>query len=89
MRCVKHIPMKQKTATRILEFVLFGIVTGVIESTLSIYIFGERLLSVNELALLVLIVIPFAALEELVVDHPSFWKKIFTFCGVPWKTPNA
>lgn len=77
--------MKQKTIVRVLEFVLFGVVTGIIESTLSIYIFGERLLSGHELLLLLLIVIPFAALEELVVDHPLFWKRVFKTCGFTWK----
>lgn len=78
--------MKQTTQIRIIEFVVFGVVTGLIESTLSIYIFGERLLSGPELLLLLAIIIPFAVLEELVVDHPMFWKKLFSFCGVPWKT---
>ncbi len=77
--------MKQKTQIRIIEFIVFGVLTGLIESMFSIYIFGERLLSGQEILLLIAIIIPFAVLEELVVDHPMFWKKIFTFCGVPWK----
>lgn len=68
-----------------MEFVVFGVVTSLIESTLSIYIFSQRLLNGPELLLLLAIIIPFAVLEELVVDHPLFWKKLFTFCGVPWK----
>lgn len=29
-----------------------------------------------------LIVIPFAIVEELIVDHPSFWLKLCRACGI-------
>ncbi|MEK7614012.1 MAG: hypothetical protein AAB439_04025 [Patescibacteria group bacterium] len=78
--------MKLKTKFRILEFVLFGVVTSVIENMASLFLFKDHELGISLLIPLLFLVIPFAVLEELVVDHPSFWTKVCNVLGIKVNT---
>lgn len=53
-----------------------GIILDVIESMISIKLGTGAELNLDILFTTVLVVIPFAVLTELVIDHPNFWNKV-------------
>lgn len=74
--------MHLKTKFKILEFIIFGIIAGIIENSISVYVLGGQLLDMREFFILFLIVTPFAVVEEFVVDHPTFWLRVCKVCGI-------
>lgn len=74
--------MRLKTKFKILEFIIFGIITGVIENTISVYVLGGQVLTLHQFLILLVIVTPFSFVEEFVVDHPSFWLRVCKMCGI-------
>lgn len=67
---------------RIIEFVIIGLVANSLDNILAIKFAAGAELNLAVLARIFLFVIPFAILSELIVDHPSFWKKIMRFLKV-------
>lgn len=74
--------MKAKTKFRILEFVIFGIFSNMADNLLTLSFLGDQDINIRILLLTLAIVIPFAIIEELIVDHPSFWSKFCKICGI-------
>ncbi|PIQ66495.1 MAG: hypothetical protein COV96_01185 [Candidatus Zambryskibacteria bacterium CG11_big_fil_rev_8_21_14_0_20_42_18] len=74
--------MKLKTKFRILEFVIFGIFSNLADNLLTLYFFGDQPFGWRIVALALIFVIPFAIIEELIVDHPKFWLKFCKVCGL-------
>ena len=74
--------MRLKTKFRILEFVIFGIFSNLADNLLTLYFFGNQPFGLRVALYALMIVVPFAALEELVVDHPSFWIRLCRACGI-------
>lgn len=68
--------MKFNTKLRILEFVVAGIILDLIESIVSIKMATEAKLDAKVFLVTLAVVIPFAVLTELVIDHPKFWTKV-------------
>ena len=69
-------PVKFNTKIRILEFVVAGIILDLIENIISIKLTTQAALNVRIFLVTLVVVIPFAVLTELVIDHPNFWNKV-------------
>lgn len=74
--------MKLKTKFRILEFLIFGVLSNLADNVLTLYFFGNQPFGWRVVAMALIFVIPFAIVEELIVDHPSFWLKVCKACGI-------
>lgn len=74
--------MKAKTKFRILEFVIFGVVSNMADNLLTLRFAANQDINVRILLIALAFVIPFAIIEELIVDHPNFWHKVCKFCGI-------
>lgn len=59
---------------RLLEFVLIGLVMGISEDLLAVWLATDAQISWNVIWIVVLVAIPFAFVSEFVVDHPDFWR---------------
>lgn len=64
--------MKRGALKRFLEFLVVGLVFGVVEDVIAVLLTTDAEVSVEMIGIIVLVAIPFAALSELVVDHPEF-----------------
>ena len=62
---------------RIIEFVLIGLLMGVSEDLLAVWLVTQEPISWNVLIIVVAIALPFAFVSEYVVDHPKFWRTAF------------
>lgn len=61
--------MKRKYIARFLEFLVIGILMGVIEDLLAIWLTTDEPFTLEMVVVVVLVAIPFAAIAELVIDH--------------------
>ncbi|WP_232703534.1 hypothetical protein [Halobacterium wangiae] len=61
--------MKRRHIARFLEFLVIGILMGVIEDLLAIGLTTDEPFTLEMVVVVVLVAIPFAAIAELVVDH--------------------
>lgn len=69
--------MSRTKKIRLLEFLVIGVVMGVIEDLIAVSFATGTRISWNVLWIVFLVALPFAFLSEIVVDHPKFWSKIF------------
>lgn len=74
--------MKLSTKFRILEFLIFGVLSNLADNVLTLYFFGNQPFGWRVVAMALVFVIPFAIVEELIVDHPSFWFRLCRVCGI-------
>jgi len=58
-----------------LEFLIFGVVMGVVEDLIAIKLVTGASITVESIVIIVLIAIPFAAFGELIVDRIEFPRK--------------
>jgi hypothetical protein len=68
--------VKLNTKLRILEFVVAGIILDLVESIISIKLATDTTLNPKIFFITLLVVIPFAIITELVIDHPEFWNRV-------------
>lgn len=68
--------VKLNTKLRILEFIVAGIILDLTESIISIKLATEASLNLKVFLITLIVVIPFAIVTELVIDHPEFWNKV-------------
>jgi hypothetical protein len=61
--------MKRERLARFLEFLIVGILIGVVEDLIAIHVTTGESLSVEMVIVVVLVAIPFAAFAELFVDR--------------------
>lgn len=61
--------MKRKHIARFLEFLVIGILMGVVEDLLAIWLTTDEPFTVEMIVVVVLVAIPFAAIAELVIDR--------------------
>lgn len=69
--------MHFNTKIRIFEFIIAGILLDLIENMVVFKTAVGRTLVWEEIGIAVLVIIPFAALTELIIDHPRFWHRLF------------
>jgi hypothetical protein len=61
---------------RLLEFLLIGLVMGIGEDLLAIFLATDAEINFKVIYVVLIVAFPFAFISELVVDHPRFWEKI-------------
>lgn len=61
--------MKRRHIARFLEFLVIGIVMGVTEDLIAIWLTTDEPFTLELVVVVVLVAIPFAAIAELVIDH--------------------
>ena len=71
-----HMPGKFNTKLRILEFVIAGLVLDLTENIISIKLATDAELNWQVFLIAFLVVIPFAIITELIIDHPEFWNRV-------------
>ena len=62
---------------RIVEFLIIGVVMGVAEDLLAVYLSTGESIDFRIFWIVFLVALPFAFISEVVVDHPRFWEKIW------------
>ena len=73
--------LHRNTWLRILEFVIAGILLDLVETATVFRVTTGRGLIAEEIGLAVLIIVPFAIVTELIIDHPRFWHRLFGWTG--------
>lgn len=68
--------VKFNTKIRILEFVVAGIILDLTENIISIKLATDASLNPKIFLITLIVVIPFAIITELVIDHPDFWNRV-------------
>lgn len=63
------------------EFLVIGVVMGILEDLLAIHLATDAQFSWHVLWIVIAVTIPFAFISEIIVDHPRFWEKIFNIHG--------
>jgi uncharacterized membrane protein len=74
--------MKLKTKFRVLEFIVFGVISNLADNLLTLYYFGNQPVGLRVAMAALIFVIPFSIMEEIIVDHPAFWLKLCRACGI-------
>lgn len=67
---------KRQRLIRFLEFLVIGVAMGLVEDLLAILLATDAEITPHVIIIVLIVAIPFAALSELVVDHPRFWEKL-------------
>jgi len=82
---------KRQRLIRFLEFMVIGVAMGLIEDLLAIVLATDAELEPQVILIVLLVSIPFAALSELIVDHPRFWEKLMPRHWFPrhWVEPRT
>ena len=68
--------MRHKFKVRLVEFFVIGVLFGVAEDLLAIWLATDGGFEWKYLGIAAIVAIPFAFISEIVVDHPNFWKHI-------------
>lgn len=69
--------MTHQQKIRIAEFAIFGVIMNMLDNIISVLILGEVQFHWQMLVVIFLVVLPFAFISEIIVDHPDFWKRIW------------
>ena len=72
-------------ARRTLEFLVIGLVMGVTEDLLAVWLSTGEPITWSVLGIVIVVALPFAFLSEYVVDHPKFWQNAI---GLRLKKPE-
>lgn len=70
---------------RIIEFLVIGLVLGVLEDVIAIKSATGAEINFGVFWIAFLVAFPFAVISELVVDHPNFWKKVMRILKIEIK----
>ncbi len=81
---------KRQRLIRFLEFLVIGVAMGLVEDLLAIMLATDAEIEPQVVLIVLLVAIPFAALSELLVDHPNFWEKLMPRHWFPrhWVEPR-
>lgn len=64
----------RKKTLRIIEFLIIGVLFGLIEDIIAIEAVSDVTINLRVIATVLLVAVPFAIVSELIVDHPKFWQ---------------
>lgn len=64
------------TKFRILEFIIAGLVIDLVENIITIKVASNEVITWNTVLIALMVVIPFAIITELIIDHPTFWHRL-------------
>lgn len=73
---LNNMALKLNIKLRILEFIVAGILLDLTENIIFIKLMTRAELTPSILLVALTIVVPFAIVTELIIDHPNFWYKI-------------
>lgn len=65
---------RRQRLIRFLEFLLIGVVMGLVEDLLAVALATDASIDLRVVVIVLAVAVPFAAVSELVVDHPRFWE---------------
>lgn len=65
---------RRQRLIRFLEFLVIGIVMGLVEDLLALWLATDAAIDLRVVLIVLAVAVPFAALSELLVDHPRFWE---------------
>lgn len=68
--------MNRFSKLQFIEFLIMGVLMGLLEDIIAIKLATEAVIDLNVIWIAFLVALPFAALGELVVDHPGFWRAL-------------
>ncbi len=68
---------------RILEFLIVGVLMGIIEDLIAIVFATDAEVNFRVILVVFAVALPFAFISEIIVDHPRFWEKIFKKKSLP------
>lgn len=68
--------MKLNFKLRILEFIVAGLILDLAENIISIKLTTGAEISLEVFWIALMVVVPFAIITEIIIDHPSFWHKV-------------
>lgn len=68
--------MKLNFKLRILEFIVAGLILDLVENIISIKLTTGADITLNVFWVALMVVVPFAIITEIIIDHPSFWHKV-------------
>ncbi len=71
--------MKLNTKFRILEFIIAGLLLDLIENIITVKVTTGEAITKEVVFVAFLVVIPFAIITELIIDHPKFWENVRNF----------
>ncbi len=66
--------MKLNTKFRILEFIIAGLILDLIENVITVKLTTGERITKEVVFVAFLVVIPFAIITEIIIDHPKFWE---------------
>lgn len=69
----------RKKTLRVIEFLIIGVLFGLIEDLIAVKSVSDVMIDLKVIATVLLIAVPFAAVSELIVDHPRFWELLRIF----------
>ena len=64
---------------RLIEFLFIGVIMGLGEDVIAVLLATDAKLSWHVVWIVFFVALPFAFISEIVVDHPLFWQRWFTF----------
>jgi hypothetical protein len=73
--------MHRNAWLRILEFVVAGVLLDLLETATVFRVTAGRSLVLKEIGLAILVIIPFAIITEIIIDHPRFWHRLLHLKG--------
>ena len=68
--------MKLNFKLRILEFIVAGLILDLAENIISIKLTTGTAITANVFWVALMVVVPFAIITEVIIDHPNFWHKV-------------
>ncbi len=66
--------MKHFSFRRLAEFFIIGIILGIIEDLIAIWLITGQGITWSVFGVIIAVAVPFAFFNEIVADHPDFWK---------------
>jgi len=69
--------MKIASKLRILEFIIAGLILDLTENIISIKLTTNAKITSDVFLIAFMVVVPFAIITEIIIDHPKFWSTIF------------
>ena len=64
---------RRQRLIRFLEFLVIGIAMGLVEDLLAVWLATDAAITIEVVLIVLAVAVPFAAISELLVDHPRFW----------------
>lgn len=71
--------MKHLNKIRLIEFVVIGVVMGLIEDLLAIQLATDTVINLKVIWIVLPVAFIFAFISEIIVDHPKFWEKVWPY----------